>query len=107
MPEGERLRFGIIGCGGAAMPVAQALATSPVAALVAAYDLNPDLARDGAERVGAVAHESLDALLADGAVEAVYIAVPHNQLAPLAAQALRAGKHALVEKPMALSVAEV
>jgi len=40
------------------------------------------------------------------AVEAVYIAVPHNQLAPLAAQALRAGKHALVEKPMALSLAE-
>jgi UDP-N-acetyl-2-amino-2-deoxyglucuronate dehydrogenase len=45
-------------------------------------------------------------LLADPAVQAVYIAVPHDQLAPLAAQALRAGKHALVEKPMALSLAE-
>ena len=106
MPEGRRLRFGIIGCGGAAMPVAQALAASPVAALAAAYDLNPALARDVAERFGAVAHESLAALLADGEVEAVYIAVPHNQLAPLAEQALLAGKHALVEKPLALSLAE-
>ena len=106
MPESNRLRFGIIGCGGAAMPVAQALAASPVATLAAAYDLNPVLARDVAERFGATAHENLAALLGDSGVQAVYIAVPHNQLAPLAAQALRAGKHALVEKPLALSVAE-
>jgi predicted dehydrogenase len=106
MPNSDKLRFGIIGCGGAAMPVAEALAASPVAALAAAYDLNPALARDVAERFGAAAHDRLEALLADGGVEAVYIAVPHNQLAPLAAQALRAGKHALVEKPMALGLAE-
>src|SRR5260221_7986789 len=105
MPD-SKLRFGIIGCGGAAMPVAQALAASPVAALAAAYDLNPALAQDVAERFGARAHASLEALLADGNVQAVYIAVPHHQLAPLAAQALRAGKHALVEKPIALSLAE-
>ena len=107
MPDGPRLRFGIIGCGGAAMPVAQALAASPVAALAAAYDLNPALARDVAERFGARAHASLEGLLAADDVQAVYIAVPHNQLAPLAAQALRAGKHALVEKPMALSLADL
>jgi len=106
MPDGPKLRFGIIGCGGAAMPVAEALAASPVAALTAAYDLNPALAQDVAKRFGARAHASLEALLADADVQAVYIAVPHSQLAPLAAQALRAGKHALVEKPLALSVAE-
>ena len=105
MPD-DKLRFGIIGCGGAALPVAQALAASPVAALVGAYDLSPALAHDLAERFGAVAHKSLEALLADRQVEAVYIAVPHNQLAPLAEQALRAGKHAFVEKPLALSLPE-
>ena len=106
MSDSRPLRFGIVGCGGAALPVAQALAASPVTALAAAYDLNPDLARDVAERFGATAHASLVSLLSSAAVEAVYIAVPHHQLASLAAQALRAGKHVLVEKPMALSLAE-
>ena len=49
---------------------------------------------------------SSKSLLGGDAVDAVYIAVPHNQLAPLATQALQAGKHALVEKPMALSLPE-
>jgi UDP-N-acetyl-2-amino-2-deoxyglucuronate dehydrogenase len=106
MSENGKVRFGIIGCGGAAMPVAQALSASPVAALAAAYDLNPALARDVGEHYGAAVHDSLESLLSSPTVDAVYIAVPHNQLAPLAAQALRGGKHALVEKPMALSLAE-
>lgn len=106
MSENGKVRFGIIGCGGAAMPMAQALSVSPAAELAAAYDLNPALARDVGDSFGAAVHDSLESLLAGAAVDAVYIAVPHNQLAPLAAQALRAGKHALVEKPMALSLAE-
>jgi predicted dehydrogenase len=106
MAETGRLRFGIIGCGGAALAVAQALAAAERTALAATYDLNPALARDLAEHHGGTAFESLDALLGSPEVDAVYIAVPHYQLAPLAAQALQAGKHALVEKPMALSLAE-
>src|SRR2546422_5363113 len=105
MAKNGKVRFGIIGCGGAAVPVAQALSASPVAELSAAYDLNPALALDVGERFGAAVHDSLESLLGS-AVEAVYIAVPHSQLAPLARQALRARKHALVEKPIALSLAE-
>jgi predicted dehydrogenase len=106
MPDPTVLRFGLIGCGSAAVPVAQALAASALTAQTATYDLAPALARDLAERHGGTAHPTLAALLADPAVDAVYIAVPHHQLAPLAAQALQAGKHALVEKPLALSLAE-
>lgn len=106
MAETRKLRFGMIGCGSAALPVAKALAGSAVAELAAVHDLNPALARDLGEHYGAAVHESLEALLHDAAIEAVYIAVPHYQLAPLAAQALRAGKHALVEKPLALSLAD-
>ena len=58
------------------------------------------------QRFGVRVAESLDALLADPTVAAVYIAVPHNQLAPLATRALQAGKHALVEKPMATRLAD-
>lgn len=47
--------------------------------------------------------ESADELLAMDAVDAVYIAVPNYLHVPLAAQALNAGKHVILEKPLALS----
>lgn len=51
-------------------------------------------------------HETVEPLLADPTVDAVVIATPNAQHAPLAIAALRAGKHVLVDKPFALSVAE-
>ena len=50
---------------------------------------------------------TLDELLGDAGIDAVYIAVPHDRLASLARQALESGKHALVEKPLALTLADV
>jgi UDP-N-acetyl-2-amino-2-deoxyglucuronate dehydrogenase len=99
-------RFGIIGCGGAALPVAQALFTSQVIELQRVYDIDHALAADLGERYGAECATSVDELLADPTVDAVYIAVPHDRLAPLARQVLAAGKHALVEKPLALTLAQ-
>jgi 1,5-anhydro-D-fructose reductase (1,5-anhydro-D-mannitol-forming) len=49
---------------------------------------------------------TLDEALSDSAVEAVYVATPVFLHAPLAIEALRAGKHVLCEKPMAMSEAE-
>ncbi len=51
-------------------------------------------------------HADVAPLLADPAVDAVVIATPNEQHAPLALAALRAGKHVLVDKPFALSTAE-
>ena len=50
--------------------------------------------------------ESAEQLLAIDAVDAVYIAVPNYLHVPLAAQALHAGKHVILEKPLALSRAD-
>jgi len=97
-------RFGVIGCGSAAIPVCEAMTASPLAALARVHDLDPTLARDLGERYRVPHTGQLDELLADAGVEAVYIAVPHDRLHPLARQALEAGKHALVEKPMALTL---
>ena len=105
-PNTPRLPIGLIGCGGAAVPVAQALAGSAVARLAAVHDVDPALARDLGDQYGAACLDTLDALLADDGVRAVYIAVPHHLLAPLARRALEAGKHVLVEKPMALTLAD-
>jgi predicted dehydrogenase len=51
-------------------------------------------------------HDSYAALLADPGIDAVYIPVPNHLHVPLAIEALAAGKHVLVEKPIALSSRE-
>lgn len=53
-----------------------------------------------------VGYDGYDALLASDAVDAVYIALPNAQHADYAIRAARAGKHVLVEKPLAVTVAE-
>lgn len=53
-----------------------------------------------------VSYDGYDALLASDAVDAVYIALPNSMHADYTIRAARAGKHILVEKPLATSVAE-
>ena len=52
------------------------------------------------------AHGSYEALVADPAVDVVYVATPHNFHLPHALLAIEAGKHVLVEKPVGLDAAE-
>ena len=106
MPETKPTRFGIVGCGSASIPVCEAIAVSPLTELAAVYDVNLDLARDISLRFQVPIMETLNELLTNTSVDAVYIAVPHHLLAPLTRQALEAGKHALTEKPLAISVEE-
>jgi UDP-N-acetyl-2-amino-2-deoxyglucuronate dehydrogenase len=99
-------KFGIIGCGGAASAAGEAIAASPHAALVIVHDIAEPLAAGYGQRFHVPFTTHLDAFFATPGLDAVYVAVPHDQLAPLARQALQAGKHTLVEKPMALSLAD-
>ncbi len=102
------LRVGVIGAGRVAQ-IAHLATLSRVddARVVALADLRPELtnlvaARWNIPRTYANHHE----LLSDPAVDAVVVVTQRSQTAGIVADALRAGKHVLSEKPMALSTAD-
>lgn len=103
-----RVRWGLIGTGDIARKrVAPALRDSPACELVAVSRARAELAQDFATAFGASRwYARWQDLLADRAIEAVYIATPVNVHAEQAIAAAEAGKHVLCEKPMAMNVAE-
>ncbi|HEV8632804.1 MAG TPA: Gfo/Idh/MocA family oxidoreductase [Chloroflexota bacterium] len=103
-----KVRWGVIGCGQIARDKAlPALAMASNAEPVALADPDPArLERAQAAAPPARPYADAEALLADADVQAVYVATPNFLHAPLAIAAARAGKHVLVEKPMAMNAAE-
>jgi predicted dehydrogenase len=101
------IRWGISSTGTVARSFAQALARVPDAELVAVGSRTQERARAFADEYGAqCGYGSLEALLADPAVDVVYIASPHSEHCREALQVVAAGKHVLVEKPFGLCAAE-
>ena len=99
--------IGIIGCG----KIAQVrhipeYMENPDARLAAFYDINMQRARELAEKYGAKACESVEALLADKSIDAVSVCAANFAHASITIDALNAGKHVLCEKPMATTLAE-
>jgi UDP-N-acetyl-2-amino-2-deoxyglucuronate dehydrogenase len=103
----RKTRFGIIGCGSAAVPVCEAIVNLPETTLGRVQDINLDLAQDLGERYNVPYTTDLGELLDDAELDAIYIAVPHYLLAGLAKRVLESNKHALVEKPLALTLSEI
>jgi len=102
----EPLRFGILGAGMVARYHAQAIAAMPGARLVAVSRSDPSKAAASAAEFGVPCETSEAALLARRDIDAVCICTPSGQHARQTIAAARAGKHVLVEKPMALTLAD-
>jgi 1,5-anhydro-D-fructose reductase (1,5-anhydro-D-mannitol-forming) len=100
------MKWGIIGPGEiAGRSVAPALAKAEGSELYSVCGRNGAATQAFADKWGAAkAFDSLDAFLADKALDAVYIATPNNLHADQVVRAAQAGKHVLCEKPMATSV---
>ena len=75
------------------------------AELVGATDLNP-ARQEAAEALGLKWYASMDDILADPEIDAVFVATNNLTHAKIAEAAMRAGKHVIVEKPISTAVAD-
>jgi len=102
------VRWGLMGCGDIVRKrVARAIQEAPGSRLLAACRRDELKLKDFCRTFGVGRFYTRDVdLLGDPDIDAVYVATPVNRHRPQAVAAAEAGKHVLLEKPMALSVAE-
>jgi predicted dehydrogenase len=100
----DGIRLAIIGCGGFGLYALQQFTQVPGVKLVGMAGTNRGAAYAAAERFGVPDIQDVDALLARDDVNMVYIATPPFLHAPQGLAALRAGKHVLCEKPLAITL---
>jgi D-xylose 1-dehydrogenase (NADP+, D-xylono-1,5-lactone-forming) len=104
----KKVRYGIIGYGVfAERTIAPAIQASPNSELVAIQKRSLAAAEEKAQTLNiSLAFDSAEALVKHSDVDAVFIVSANSLHGPETLAAARAGKHVLVEKPMAMNVAE-
>jgi predicted dehydrogenase len=98
--------YGLIGAGGFGRFCLDAYATEPSIECLAVADIDHGAARSIAEAAQVTAEQSVDSLLGRDDIELVHIATPPASHTALVTEALRAGKHVLCEKPLAVTASE-
>lgn len=100
------IRLGVAGLGRAFSLMLPTFLADGRIEMVAACDPRPAARSQFGKEFSANVYETIEQLASDPAVDAIYVASPHQFHAEHTRVAARHGKHVLVEKPMALSVAE-
>jgi predicted dehydrogenase len=107
MSVSDTLGFGLIGLGEIAYKsTGGLLERTPGVRMVVGMDPVPEMAETYADHFGIPCSTSIDDVLDHPDVDAVIISTPHNLHAPLGIEAAKAGKHVIVEKPMATTLAD-
>ncbi|MFT7711400.1 Gfo/Idh/MocA family protein [Clavibacter tessellarius] len=100
-------RWGVVGAAGIARSVVPDMLLVPGIEVVAVHSRTRASSEELAAACGiARIHDTLEALLADDEVDAVYVATPHTLHRAQAEAALRAGKHVVCEKPTTTTAAD-
>lgn len=98
--------FGVIGCGRISKNHIESILILPNAKLAAVCDNKKVAMETASDKYQCKGYLDYKDLLADSSVDIVNICTESGYHAPIAINAMRAGKHVLVEKPMAMSLAE-
>jgi UDP-N-acetyl-2-amino-2-deoxyglucuronate dehydrogenase len=104
MTSDAPIRVGLVGCGAISTQHLEAIAAVDGLSLAAVMSASADRARTVGDRWGVPWTTSLDELLARDDVDAVTVCSPSGLHPAQALAALRSGRHAIVEKPIALSI---
>jgi len=94
------VRFAVVGCGVIGRVHARSIRRTPGAELTAAVDYVESAAKEVADEYGGTPASSIEEVLGRDDVDAIAICTPSGDHAAQAVQALRAGKHVVVEKPV-------
>ncbi|MCF7801035.1 MAG: Gfo/Idh/MocA family oxidoreductase, partial [Candidatus Marinimicrobia bacterium] len=100
----QKLNIGIVGVGHIGRFHTRHLASQAAFAFSGIYDIRPERAQEVSAEFGGKIHADYNQLLA--ASDAILICTPTKTHYPLALQALKAGKHIFIEKPVTESVAQ-
>jgi len=98
------MRVGILGAGFMGSTHARAFRAVTNDEVAAIYAPSPERAKPLADEVGALYVSSIDEIMSNPAIDAVDICLPTPWHRPAAEQALAAGKHVLLEKPVTLTL---
>ncbi|MEZ4981000.1 MAG: Gfo/Idh/MocA family oxidoreductase [Saprospiraceae bacterium] len=96
------IKFAVVGCGYISNRHGEHIQNHPEARLIGGFDIKPERTAEFAQKFNVKGYESLEALLADPEIDIVNVCTPNGNHHEVALKALEAGKHALVEKPMAI-----
>ena len=107
MPNDPRTGFGLLGTGLIAPFHAKAIQASSVARLVAVADTDAARLEKFTGQFNCKGYTTLAEMLADPEIQVVNILTPNHLHTEAVLEAARAGKHILVEKPPAMSLAEM
>ena len=104
----ERIKVGLIGAGSMGKMHAEVFADLPMTELVAIADLNIERAEAVANLVGkkGKCYQNYKMIIDDNEIDAVVVATPDHLHKEPVISALQAGKHVLVEKPLATTLAD-
>jgi len=101
----KKLKIGIIGCGSISMQRhSPEYAANPNSEIAGFYDPVVERAQALQKKFGGQVYHTIEEMLADGAIDAVSVCTSNATHAPLSIAAMKAGKHVLCEKPMAVTM---
>ncbi|GGW22353.1 Gfo/Idh/MocA family protein [Arenibacter certesii] len=103
----KTIKIGLLGAGDIANLHAEAINSLPGAELVGLWNRTPEKGVIKAEKYGCKTYKSVDALLQDPEIDAVFILTNMETHCDYTIRAAKAGKHILVEKPAASTIAEL